>query len=115
MPEAVADRRQARQAAAVAAHLQADNVAVPRVDSAVVRMVPLQHPVPVDPKLLLELVQVAFSQRRKLLRHTLGKWLEQQGYGGSFDLQAAASGPSEVAVVPSPSTAAPLPIANTTP
>jgi 16S rRNA (adenine1518-N6/adenine1519-N6)-dimethyltransferase len=35
-------------------------------------------------------VQAAFSQRRKLLRHTLGKWLEQKGYCGAFDLQRRA-------------------------
>ena len=62
----------------------------PRVDSAVVRMVPLEQPVVVDEGLLSGLVQVAFSQRRKLLRHTLGKWLEQKGYGGSFDVQRRA-------------------------
>jgi 16S rRNA (adenine1518-N6/adenine1519-N6)-dimethyltransferase len=62
----------------------------PKVDSAVVRMVPYEHPVIVDEGLLSELVQVAFSQRRKLLRHTLGKWLEQKGYGGNFDLQRRA-------------------------
>ena len=62
----------------------------PRVDSAVVRMVPLAQPVVVDEGLLSGLVQVAFSQRRKLLRHTLGKWLEQKGYGGSFDVQRRA-------------------------
>ena len=45
----------------------------PRVDSAVVRMVPRAEPAAVQPKLLEELVQVAFSQRRKLLRHTLGQ------------------------------------------
>jgi 16S rRNA (adenine1518-N6/adenine1519-N6)-dimethyltransferase len=61
----------------------------PRVDSAVVRMVPLAEP-PVDVRLLSELVQVAFSQRRKLLRHTLGKWLEERGHGGAFDLQRRA-------------------------
>jgi 16S rRNA (adenine1518-N6/adenine1519-N6)-dimethyltransferase len=33
------------------------------------------------------LVAVAFSQRRKLLRHSLGRWLDEQGYTGSFDLQ----------------------------
>jgi 16S rRNA (adenine1518-N6/adenine1519-N6)-dimethyltransferase len=49
----------------------------PRVDSAVVRMVPLAEPPVVNVRLLSELVQVAFSQRRKLLRHSLGKWLEQ--------------------------------------
>jgi 16S rRNA (adenine1518-N6/adenine1519-N6)-dimethyltransferase len=62
----------------------------PRVDSAVVRMVPWPQPAPVDPGLLEQLVQVAFSQRRKLLRHSLGKWLEQKGFGGSFDLQRRA-------------------------
>ena len=62
----------------------------PRVDSAVVRMVPYEQPVAVDEGLLSELVQVSFSQRRKLLRHTLGKWLEQKGHGGRFDLQRRA-------------------------
>lgn len=62
----------------------------PRVDSAVVRMVPRAQPAAVDPDRLSELVQVAFSQRRKLLRHTLGKWLEQQGFAGEFDLQRRA-------------------------
>jgi 16S rRNA (adenine1518-N6/adenine1519-N6)-dimethyltransferase len=62
----------------------------PRVDSAVVRMLPLPRPADVDPKLLEELVQVAFSQRRKLLRHTLGRWLEQRGFDGGFDLQRRA-------------------------
>jgi 16S rRNA (adenine1518-N6/adenine1519-N6)-dimethyltransferase len=62
----------------------------PRVDSAVVRMVPLTDPAAVDPALLSELVQVAFSQRRKLLRHTLGKWLEQRKFAGSFDVQRRA-------------------------
>jgi 16S rRNA (adenine1518-N6/adenine1519-N6)-dimethyltransferase len=62
----------------------------PRVDSAVVRMVPRTEPAPVDVKRLSEIVQVAFSQRRKLLRHTLGRWLEEKGMGGSFDLQRRA-------------------------
>ncbi|HMA06499.1 MAG TPA: 16S rRNA (adenine(1518)-N(6)/adenine(1519)-N(6))-dimethyltransferase RsmA [Ramlibacter sp.] len=62
----------------------------PRVDSAVVRMVPLADPAAVDPALLSELVQVAFSQRRKLLRHTLGKWLEQRNFAGTFDVQRRA-------------------------
>src|SRR5688500_9365018 len=54
----------------------------PRVDSAVVRMVPRENPAAVDDKLLSEIVQVAFSQRRKILRHTLGKWLEQRNFEG---------------------------------
>jgi 16S rRNA (adenine1518-N6/adenine1519-N6)-dimethyltransferase len=62
----------------------------PRVDSAVVRMVPYAQPAQLDEALLSELVQVAFSQRRKILRHTLGKWLEQKGFGGSFDIQRRA-------------------------
>lgn len=62
----------------------------PRVDSAVVRMVPHAQPAPVDVKRLSELVQVAFSQRRKLLRHTLGKWLEEKKFAGSFDTQRRA-------------------------
>ena len=62
----------------------------PRVDSAVVRMLPLAQPPLVDVRRLSEIVQVAFSQRRKLLRHTLGKWLEQQHCSGNFDLQRRA-------------------------
>jgi 16S rRNA (adenine1518-N6/adenine1519-N6)-dimethyltransferase len=65
----------------------------PRVDSAIVRMVPRPPGgawTQVDPARLGEIVTVAFSQRRKLLRHTLGAWLAAQGYGGSFDLQRRA-------------------------
>jgi len=62
----------------------------PRVDSAVVRMVPLAQPAQVDGLLLSQLVQVAFSQRRKLLRHTLGKWLQEHGFEGEFDVQRRA-------------------------
>jgi 16S rRNA (adenine1518-N6/adenine1519-N6)-dimethyltransferase len=62
----------------------------PRVDSAVVRMVPLAQPVAVGEALLSEIVQVAFSQRRKILRHTLGKWLEQKAFSGRFDVQRRA-------------------------
>jgi 16S rRNA (adenine1518-N6/adenine1519-N6)-dimethyltransferase len=62
----------------------------PRVDSAVVRMVPLAAPPMLDGKRLEEIVQIAFSQRRKLLRHTLGRWLEEKGLGGNFDLQRRA-------------------------
>jgi len=62
----------------------------PRVDSAIVRMQPLKHPPALDPKLLGELVASAFSQRRKLLRHSLGHWLAERGYAGHFDLQRRA-------------------------
>jgi len=62
----------------------------PRVDSAVVRMQPLDAPPVIDVALFGELVQVAFSQRRKLIRHTLGRWLEARNFSGSFDLQRRA-------------------------
>ncbi|WP_394756703.1 16S rRNA (adenine(1518)-N(6)/adenine(1519)-N(6))-dimethyltransferase RsmA [Rhodoferax sp.] len=62
----------------------------PRVNSAVVRMVPHVNPTAVDAQLLSELVQVAFSQRRKLLRHTLGQWLLEKAYAASFDVQRRA-------------------------
>ena len=62
----------------------------PRVDSAVVRMVPLAQPPDVHFKTLETLVQVAFSQRRKIVRNTLGKWLDEKGFAGQFDLQRRA-------------------------
>jgi 16S rRNA (adenine1518-N6/adenine1519-N6)-dimethyltransferase len=62
----------------------------PRVDSAVVRMQPLPEAAPIDPALLGELVRVAFSQRRKLLRHTLGRWLDARGAAAGFDVQRRA-------------------------
>lgn len=62
----------------------------PRVDSAVVRMVPHAQPPVLGFGVLEKLVQTAFSQRRKLLRHTLGRWLDEQGFGGSFDVQRRA-------------------------
>jgi len=61
----------------------------PRVDSAVVRMLPRAAPAPLREALLSELVTVAFSQRRKLLRHTLGRWLDARGIDG-FELQRRA-------------------------
>tara|TARA_B100001250_G_scaffold350955_1_gene322900 strand:- start:36 stop:800 length:765 start_codon:yes stop_codon:yes gene_type:complete len=68
----------------------------PRVDSAVVRMVPHAQPPELDVKRLEEIVQVAFSQRRKILRHTLGRWMEEKGVTVDFDLQRRAE---EVPVV----------------
>ncbi len=62
----------------------------PRVDSAVVRMVPHAAPASLRRDVLENLVQIAFSQRRKLLRHTLGKWLEDKRFAGTFDLQRRA-------------------------
>ena len=62
----------------------------PRVDSAVVRMVPIAEPPQIDVKLMEEMVKTAFSQRRKLLRHTLGRWLEARNFAGTFDVQRRA-------------------------
>ena len=62
----------------------------PRVDSAVVRMLPIADPQPVAVDLLSEVVRVAFSQRRKLLRHSLGRWLSERSFSGEFDLQRRA-------------------------
>ena len=62
----------------------------PRVDSAIVRMVPHAVPVALDVKVLSELVRVAFSQRRKLLRHTLGQWLDAHAFTGDFDVKRRA-------------------------
>lgn len=67
----------------------------PRVDSAVVRMLPRAAPAQVDVRRLSEIVQVAFSQRRKLLRHTLGRWLAEKSLETDFNLQRRAE---EVAV-----------------
>jgi 16S rRNA (adenine1518-N6/adenine1519-N6)-dimethyltransferase len=62
----------------------------PRVDSAIVRMQPLALDTTVDAQRLSALVAVAFSQRRKILRHTLGRWIEEQGITTAFDLQRRA-------------------------
>ncbi|MGL6110825.1 MAG: 16S rRNA (adenine(1518)-N(6)/adenine(1519)-N(6))-dimethyltransferase RsmA [Rubrivivax sp.] len=62
----------------------------PKVDSAIVRMLPLAVPDGQRLEQLPELVAVAFSQRRKLLRHTLGRWLEARGFAGEFDVQRRA-------------------------
>ena len=64
----------------------------PRVDSAVVRMRP-RAPAAlrgVDAALLQQLTAAAFAQRRKLLRHALGAWLQARDYAGRFDLQRRA-------------------------
>ena len=62
----------------------------PRVDSAIVRMEPLPADDSVDAERLGALVALAFSQRRKILRATLGRWIEQQGLQVDFDLQRRA-------------------------
>ncbi len=62
----------------------------PRVMSAIVRMVPSPHPVQLDTAGLSDMVRVAFSQRRKLLRHTLGQWLDEKNFSGHFDVHRRA-------------------------
>jgi 16S rRNA (adenine1518-N6/adenine1519-N6)-dimethyltransferase len=62
----------------------------PRVNSAVVRLLPWPRPAVVDASTLGALVTVAFSQRRKILRHTLGRWLAERGFSGTFDEQRRA-------------------------
>jgi len=51
----------------------------PKVDSAVLRMLPRRDPAAVDPRVLSELLAAAFGQRRKMLRNTLLPWLGQRG------------------------------------
>lgn len=62
----------------------------PAVNSAVVAMWPRADAPQLDRALLGEVVTVAFSQRRKLLRHSLGRWLEARGAQAHFDLQRRA-------------------------
>ena len=62
----------------------------PKVDSAVVRMIPRAEVPNVDPAVLEKMVAVAFSQRRKLLRHTLGAWITEHGLQTDFNLQRRA-------------------------
>lgn len=62
----------------------------PRVMSAIVRMQPYAQPPQLDKVLFGEMVAAAFSQRRKLLRHSLGVWLSARGFSGQFDLQRRA-------------------------
>ena len=57
----------------------------PRVNSAIVRMRPRANPAAVSPAVLGKIVSVAFSQRRKMLRATLGKWLLEHGHAAEFD------------------------------
>jgi 16S rRNA (adenine1518-N6/adenine1519-N6)-dimethyltransferase len=63
----------------------------PKVDSAVVVMTPLAEPPVVNAEVLESLMRLAFSQRRKLLRHTLAQWLVQHGISEvAFDMQRRA-------------------------
>jgi len=51
----------------------------PRVDSAVVRMLPRPGPAAVPPAVLSPLLAAAFGQRRKMVRKTLLPWLADRG------------------------------------
>ena len=61
----------------------------PKVDSSVVRMVPLPRPHTTAIAQLEAVLAAAYAQRRKMLRRTLGSWLAQQH--PSFDLDKAAA------------------------
>lgn len=61
----------------------------PKVDSSVVRMVPLPRPRTTAIAQLEAALAAAYAQRRKMLRRTLGSWLAQQH--PSFDLEKAAA------------------------
>jgi 16S rRNA (adenine1518-N6/adenine1519-N6)-dimethyltransferase len=65
----------------------------PKVDSAIVRMIPhAPHDMPdVDARVLGEVVTAAFSQRRKMLRNTLGAFRDAVDFDSlGFDLQRRA-------------------------
>ncbi len=53
----------------------------PRVWSTVIRMIPREAPLTEATAVLETVLGVAFGQRRKMLRATLGKWLEQHQPG----------------------------------
>lgn len=59
----------------------------PRVDSAIVRMIPLPQPLECDQTLLQEVVTKAFSQRRKVIRNCVAGLLSEA------DLEAAGIDP----------------------
>ena len=61
----------------------------PKVDSSVVRMVPLPRPHTTAIAQLEAALAAAYAQRRKMLRRTLGGWLAQQH--PSFDLEKTAA------------------------
>jgi 16S rRNA (adenine1518-N6/adenine1519-N6)-dimethyltransferase len=54
----------------------------PKVESAIVRMIPLSPGAlrPKNKKIFAEVVMAAFSQRRKTLRNTLKRWLEEADF-----------------------------------
>jgi 16S rRNA (adenine1518-N6/adenine1519-N6)-dimethyltransferase len=61
----------------------------PRVDSAIVRMIPLAQPLPCDVAKLEQVVTKAFSQRRKVIRNCLaGMFVENDLIDAGIDPQA---------------------------
>jgi 16S rRNA (adenine1518-N6/adenine1519-N6)-dimethyltransferase len=61
----------------------------PQVDSAIVRMIPLAKPLPCDAHKLEQVVQKAFSQRRKVIRNCLsGMFSEAELIDAGIDPQA---------------------------
>jgi len=61
----------------------------PQVDSAIVRMVPLQQPLACDPDRLEKVVTKAFSQRRKVIRNCVaGMFTESDLVDAGIDPQA---------------------------
>ncbi len=60
----------------------------PKVESAIVRMVPIDSPLPCRRQLLEQVVTKAFSQRRKVIRNCLaGMFSEQQLIDAGIDPQ----------------------------
>jgi 16S rRNA (adenine1518-N6/adenine1519-N6)-dimethyltransferase len=61
----------------------------PKVDSAIVRMIPLPAPLACDPSVLEQVVAKAFAQRRKVLRNCLsGMFTENELIDAGVDPQA---------------------------
>lgn len=61
----------------------------PKVDSAIVRMIPLQNPLDCDESRLEQVVTKAFSQRRKVIRNCLsGMFTEADLIDAGIDPQA---------------------------
>lgn len=60
----------------------------PRVESAIVRMIPIAHPLPCEPAKLQQVVLKAFSQRRKVIRNCLaGMFAESDLIDAGIDPQ----------------------------
>ncbi|WP_338767771.1 16S rRNA (adenine(1518)-N(6)/adenine(1519)-N(6))-dimethyltransferase RsmA [Massilia sp. METH4] len=58
----------------------------PKVDSAIVRMIPIENPLPCNAATLEAVVAKAFSQRRKVIRNCLaGMFMEQQIVDAGID------------------------------